>query len=247
MVGGGVLADRQRGADLPVAEALRRRAPRICASRGERPSGSAAPRGVARRAARILASSAGIPIRSASAAASPSSARRAPGRPAARAQQQARVLVGGVREPRGGAHAAVELQRPLEVRLGRARPRRAWRPACRGSGRPRRSRTTRWPIITLAPASGSSSGYTSAATASSPSAAQASVRYVERGQPQRLAERLEPLRASRDSSRRASASMPSSASSATSPGRHGPSRAARRPGSGSPARARPAARARAGR
>ena len=69
--------------------------------------------------ASIRASSAGMPTRPASVAASPSSAAASSRSPAPAPEQEAAVLVRRVREPRRGAHAPVELEGALEV-LGRS-------------------------------------------------------------------------------------------------------------------------------
>ena len=102
----------------PSRRLLRPRATssRICASRGDSPSGSCERRARAGPPrSRIRLSSVGWPMRSASVAASPSS-RSAPSR--RRARQEPAVLERGVRVPRDGPHLAIELERALEVAHG---------------------------------------------------------------------------------------------------------------------------------
>ena len=121
MVRGGVLADHELGADLAVRAAARDES-RISTSRAERPSGSTAPppgRGVERS---IRAEERGQPD---ARAARPSPLAAAAGRAdrvrAAAGEQHPGVLVGGVGDPRRGAHAAVERHRLGEVCVRRAR------------------------------------------------------------------------------------------------------------------------------
>ena len=165
------------GADLAVARGPRATRPSTCASRAEMPSGRAR-RPVARRARRSGASSAGMPIRSASAAASASSASARSRSVAAESEQQARVLVRGVGDPgrrphaRGSAPARVRSARSARS-THRASPR-----ACRGSGPRRRSTRPGGRSSRSRPRAARARGTASAAAASSPSAAQASARYV---------------------------------------------------------------------
>ena len=148
VVGRRVLADRELLADLTVAEPAGDELQDLRPRAAESPSGSPAPR-PATPSAPTLADSPAMPIRSASAAASPSSASARPRRRRAAAEQQARVLVGGVGQPGGRAHLPVQRQRAARsaARRGPARP--ASRRACPGSGRRRRSRrpgarSSRW-------------------------------------------------------------------------------------------------------
>ena len=167
-----------------------------------------------------------MPMRSPSAAASATSASARTAVAASPREQQVRVLVGGVREPGRGSHAPVQLHGALEVLLRALPTRRACRPACRGSGRRPRSRrrggrpsrsrrrAARAPGR-RAPPRPRRRALCRHRSGRSSDASQSDSRKGS-----------SPPATSRDSSRLASASIPSSASSATSPGRHGPSRAA---------------------
>ena len=239
VVGRRVLADQQLAADLAVAQPLATR-PRIWTSRNDSPVGGPAT-GRGAPSERMRPNRAGMPIcRRAPSSPSSSPARSRRSRPAAAASDRARTRCGRsrcVRQPACSAH------RTLEVRT-----RASHSPsvvASMPSGVPRRR--SRRPCARSACsclASGSSSGYSSAAVASSPRAAATSVEVGRVGEPERDPELVEALGATRASSLPASVSIPSSVSRDVSLERHAPRGW---PACVSPGRARRAGPAPAGR
>ena len=163
---------------------------RIWASRGESPSGSAAAGGRAERP--DAGSSAGIPIRRPA-----RRPRRAAARPASRSRP---ARAGSARTRRPCARA--RCRRPCARLSSSARSKCASarvvlaehrRRACRGSGRPRRSRRRGGRSSRCCPRTARARGRRARRSSSSPSARGGVGEVDERGEPERGAERVEPV------------------------------------------------------